>query len=247
MPQPKLHWSAYLWPGLPHLWVRGSWVGLVLAVGFTALANFLLASSLVWSEWLPVRIRWIGLAVLTAIWMLAWAEARADWRRWLAQWSVDGELSAPERAEQLLADAQQSYLAGDWVVAEQTLRHLLRSEPRDVEARLMLATMWRHQGRWPEAEEYLGKLERAEASAPWAFEILRERQLLEQARNSANKHQTSARELRGEASEVELDRGQGVDNTEQERSAETEHSELPTAREERLHKTTEEPAWKRAA
>ena len=49
---------AYLWPGLPQVWLRGSWVGLTLAVGFTALANVLLAATLVWDEWLPARARW---------------------------------------------------------------------------------------------------------------------------------------------------------------------------------------------
>ncbi len=181
MPQPKLHWTAYLWPGLPHLWLRGSWAHLALAVGFTALANLLAASALVWNEWLSWRVRWIGLAALGGIWLLAWIESRADWRRMLAELSRDK--SAPPvdpaaQSDEWFREAQKAYLTADWVSAEQTLLRLLRQNPRDPEARLMLATLWRHEGRADAAIDELDRLDRFETAAPWRYEIARERELL---------------------------------------------------------------------
>ncbi|MEM6798074.1 MAG: hypothetical protein AAF589_01045, partial [Planctomycetota bacterium] len=53
----RLHWAAYLWPGLPHLWNEGSWAGLALALGFTVLLNASVLSVAVWPEWLPERVK----------------------------------------------------------------------------------------------------------------------------------------------------------------------------------------------
>ena len=179
VPQPKLHWSAYLWPGLVHLWVRGSWAGLALAIGFTALANLLAATALVWNEWLPPRVRWMGALALAVIWVAAWVEARADWRRWLSEWSEGESLPAVDAAQlsdEWFRDAQRAYLAGDWVLAEKTLLRLLKQDSRDAEARLMLATLWRHEGRTDEASRELDRLERLETAAAWDYEIACERE-----------------------------------------------------------------------
>lgn len=176
MSQPKLHWSAYLWPGLPQLWARGSWAGLALAVGFTALANVLIATTLVWDEWLPMRARWIGLAVAATVWTLAWFEGRADWRRLVAEVSGRESLAPPTDEQQDLwfRDAQRAYLAGDWVAAEQKLVQLVRRDSQDVEARLLLATLWRHEGRADDARRELERLSRMEAAAAWADEVAAE-------------------------------------------------------------------------
>ena len=180
MPQPKLHWSAYLWPGLPQLWTRGSWAALALAVGFTALANALAAATLVWDEWLPAKARGIAYGVMAGVWVLAWLESRADWRRLLAEWSA-GEAAKVDQVEQSdrwYREAQAAYLTGDWVSAEQTLQRLLTQDPRDAEARLMLATLWRHEGRRDAASEQLDRLELLETAAPWRHEIAQERERL---------------------------------------------------------------------
>ena len=182
--QPKMHGIAFLWPGLSHLWNRGSWAGLVLAVGFTILLNVLLVASLVWTEWMTARARLIGFGALSVIWFLAWLESRADWRRYVAELTAGRAAEGPEgetpseRSDRLLGQAQQQYLAGDWVATEQLLRQLLKLEPDDVEARLMLATLWRHQGRDDEAARQLDRLERTEAAGPWCDEIAREKQQL---------------------------------------------------------------------
>ena len=76
---------AHIWPGFPHLWNRGSWAGLALAVGFTVLLNVLLVATLVWTGWMSHEARQIGFGVLVVIRALAWLESRADWQRFLAE------------------------------------------------------------------------------------------------------------------------------------------------------------------
>lgn len=178
VPQPKLHWSMHLWPGLAQLWLRGSWVGLLVAVGFTALANVLAAATFVWTEWLPSDVRWTALGVMAGIWLLAWIDARADWRRAIAELAGDEDATGDptEQSDQWFREAQVAYLANDWFVAEQLLERLLKLNPRDAEARLMLATLWRHQNRLGAAIEELNRLERLEAAAPWKSEISWERE-----------------------------------------------------------------------
>ena len=200
VPQPKLHWSAYLWPGLPQVWLRGSWVGLALAVGFTALANVLLAATLrvgrVVARAGALDRRWGRLAV---IWVVAWIDGRADWRRLLAEWSA-GEArhqSIPTaRSDQWFREAQAAYLAGDWVSAEQTLLKLLRHDARDAESRLMLATLWRHEGRLEAAAEELDHLELLETAAPWRNEMAWERERIRAASVEMQSQDGPTRKLR---------------------------------------------------
>ncbi|QDT01171.1 tetratricopeptide repeat protein [Adhaeretor mobilis] len=178
MSQPKLHWSAYLWPGLPHLWARGSWAGLALAVGFTVLLNVWIAATLVWNEWMPPEVKTVGAGLLATLWVLAWVEGRADWRRYLAELGERDGLDPSERSELRYKEAQQKYLAGDWVATEQLLLKILKQEKQDVSAALMLATLWRRQDRPQDACQELDKIEKWEAAAPWQAEIAAERRLL---------------------------------------------------------------------
>lgn len=148
-----------------------------LAVGFTALVNLVAVATFVWTEWLSREVRWGAAGTLAVVWLLAWIEARADWRRLVAELQTGESGANPvELADRLFRQAQVSYLAGDWVAAEQTLLKLLKHEPRDAEARLMLATLWRHEERFEAAVEQLDKLERLETSAAWKNEIAWERE-----------------------------------------------------------------------
>ena len=159
------------------------------------LLNVLLVASLVWTEWMTTDARRIGCGLLSALWFIAWLESRADWRRYVAEMTAlsvhDGHLvpeicelgpiPAEERGDRLFAGALQLYLQGDWVSCEQILRRLLRYNKEDIEARLMLATLWRHLGRAQEAHKQLSRLERLEAASPWLDEITHEREQLKQA------------------------------------------------------------------
>jgi len=179
MPKPKIHPMARLWPGLPQLWHRGSWAGLAVAVGFTALASTLLLATCVFHQWLTANALRIGFTVLAVVWLAAWWQS--DTRRGHAGRSTDTTIlgSAKQvitkvgeaQRDQLYHEAQREYLKNDWVRAEQLLLKLLKQDGGDVESRLMLATLWRHQGRDAEAIRQLDRLERLEAASRWQYEI----------------------------------------------------------------------------
>lgn len=158
-----------------------------MAVGFTALANTLLLASLVWREWLSGDALRIGYAALAVIWLTAWWLSRAQRREARAESTTDGSTGPAEaegrtsQADQMFREAQQRYLENDWIAAEQLLLKLLKQDARDVDARLMLATLWRHQGRREEALRQLDRLERLEAADKWRQEIAAERLRLQQA------------------------------------------------------------------
>jgi tetratricopeptide (TPR) repeat protein len=161
-----------------------------VAVGFTALLNVLILATFVFGEWIPSEQVLGGYALVALAWFVGW---------WQSRRHVPNEVTVAEHGdevagavssrvtglavglvgqprEQLYREAQQVYLRGDWVATEQLLLKLLKLDDRDAEARLMLATLWRHQGRHREAVRQLDKLSRLEAADPWQYEIATERE-----------------------------------------------------------------------
>lgn len=183
MESPRIHWMAYFWPGLPQLWIRGSWAGLLVAVGFTALANVLLWATFVFGEWLPLETLLAGYGVLAVVWVLARWQSRSlrqvsyELAAEDDQWDAAEERPPAER-DRLFREMQGHYLKNDWVAAEQLLLKLLKLDGRDVESRLMLATLWRHQQRTAEALRQLDRVSRLEAADRWQHEIAAERAAL---------------------------------------------------------------------
>lgn len=184
----RMPWATYLWPGLPQLWRQGLWWGLALAVGFGVLLNLLVMASFVWVEllgsgtlkfaWLAMSVLWLGSAV-ASVWH---------------SWGVVPRVTCS--AEAMFRTALSEYLKGNWFEAERTLGRLLELRPRDVEARLLLATLLRHNVRLNEALEQLTRLELLEDARRWAREIEVEREAIAQlaAENSENQHNQPASE-----------------------------------------------------
>ncbi len=170
----KMPWGTYLWPGLSLIWRHGSWLGLAIAVGFTALVNLALASSILWSELFTAGLRSLIWAVVGGIWAVSAIFAS----RWDSRGAPPRDLSPRVDSFALALD---HYLKGNWFEAEYLLSGLLAANPRDVDASLMLATLWRHTGRFEEALEGLARLERCEDGKKWRWEISRERDLVRQA------------------------------------------------------------------
>ncbi len=169
----------FLWPGLPQLWKGGSWTALVYAVGFAGVVNANVLLSLVWTELLPPGLRntmwlavagvWIGSAVFS------WLGERDDSTR------ADGRTG---READAFPEALGHYVKGNWFEAECVLEAVLRDNPRDVEAGLLMVSLLRHTGRFEEAAQRLDRLERFEESGKWESEMGRERRYLEEVRQS---------------------------------------------------------------
>jgi len=185
----RTRWALLLWPGLPQTWLSASSVGLMVAVLAAGLLNLALAATLLWSELLPEALR-------TALWLLVamlWGGSGAvAWR----VVSRGGSSREQPGCDAMFHRAMEQYLKGDWFETEKTLRKLLRYDPRDVDARLMLATLLRHVGRLDEALAELEGLSRLEPAQKWELEIRRERELIAEAQ--VEKEHESLTERRAE-------------------------------------------------
>jgi len=190
----RMRWAMYLWPGLAQLWLGGSWSGLATAVCAAATLNLALLTTFVWVELVAQGVR-------NTLWLVA----AAGWTV-SALFSIRGTYrqkarEQPDSAKDAFSEAMDYYLKGNWFQTERVLNHLLRQDPRDMEARLMLATLLRHTGRADEAAEHLNRLTKLEGAEKWQLEILRERQLLGPARsNSDTRNATQTEEAAGRRS-----------------------------------------------
>lgn len=163
----RMPWLVYLWPGLAQLWSYGSWAGLAVAIGAAALLDLLLIVSFGWSELIGESLRNTLWAAFGVGWVTTagWSASRSGGR-------------APRRDSRgdPFVEALDHYLKGDYYQAEQVLEGLLRQNVRDLDARLMLATLLRRTGRPGEATRQLDTLARFEGAGKWGVEIEKERQ-----------------------------------------------------------------------
>ncbi|MCE5267911.1 MAG: tetratricopeptide repeat protein [Planctomycetaceae bacterium] len=167
-------WTACFWPGLAQLWSHGSWWGLALAVGAATVLDVLLLATFGWSELTGQTTRNIAWAVFAVAWLAA-----ACWSA--RQCCRENSLLAANPQGDAFTEAMQHYLKGDYYQAEQFLRRIIARNTRDVDARLMLATLLRHTGRPTEASEQLDTMARFDGADKWNFEIEEERRLLAEA------------------------------------------------------------------
>ena len=167
------------WPGLPGLWYRGRWSSLMVAIGFSLLLNLAIISSFIWTEvFFDEGFPAVAWPVLLMFWTVT---------AWLAFQNLPDVMSVKTRTQQtvfehpdtLFIDARSEYLKGQWQQAEGLLLRSLIQTPRDIEARLMLATLYRHTRQFDNATVQLDKIDDFDESATWRSELLRERKLLE--------------------------------------------------------------------
>lgn len=165
-------WALCLWPGLAQLW-QGSLGGLLAAIGFGLLVDLVVLGSLVWNEWAPPGQ--ILLAALVATGM-GLASAAIDVRQTLTTKELNDETQ-----QDLFPLATGEYLRGNWFEAERLCQQMLKLNPADLEARLLLATTCRRAKRQHEARRELEELSLLAGSEKWKQEIESEHDLLSQA------------------------------------------------------------------
>ena len=163
--------ATYLWPGLPQLWVHGSWSALAVSIAAAGGVNLALLCTFGWTELIGPNIRTALWAVLAVTWVAAAGYSVLYGRR-----AVTCRTNDP--GGDTFAEATEYYLKGDYFQTERLLGELLGHDHRDLDARLMLATLMRHTGRFDEATEQLDFLVRLEGAEKWELEIRRERELI---------------------------------------------------------------------
>jgi len=167
----------YLWPGLPQLWRNGSWSALVVAIAAAAMLNVVMVGSFAWTELIDDDVRnplWVSLGIL---WIAAALVSVVQLRRQTAKKEITS-------SDDPFSQAVEFYLKGDYYQVERLLHKLLGKNTRDLDARLLLASMLRHMGRIDEAEKQLDQLLLYEGSEKWELEIERERGLLVEAKKN---------------------------------------------------------------
>ena len=171
----RMPWTTYLWPGLSQLWAYGSWTGLALAIVAAGTLDLLLLVSFGWSELIEAGLRNILWGAFGISWIVATGWSARQCRRHAAAGKIDPE-------EDLFGKALDFYLQGDYQQTEQILEGLLRRNVRDLEARLMSATLLRRVGRFDEAARQLDTLAKFEGAGKWELETQQERELLAEAK-----------------------------------------------------------------
>ena len=167
------HAWTLCWPGLARLWLRGEWAGLGIALLFASLLNGLIVTTFLWpraigSEAGAAVLNIVGWFVVVCFW------GASFWTTWrlLPRWRPGAEARGDDA---LFMRAQTEYLQGHWYDAEQLLQQLLDDAPRDAEAHLLLAGLYRHTQRYEEAKQRLNLVERLDGGGRWLFEIDEER------------------------------------------------------------------------
>jgi len=183
--------SMGLWPGLARLWMRGEWSALCLAVGFSLMLNLALVSTLVWPELIGPGFTAVVWPVLGLVWLVsAWSCWQQRFELFSSQVPT-GEIASPDSEtvnDRLFIEAQTEYLKGNWDQSQQLLERQLGRFPRDAASQLLLATLFRRTGKPDQANMQLDQLEKIDQSIPWRYEIARERELIEAAREDEDNH-----------------------------------------------------------
>ncbi|MCH2125678.1 MAG: tetratricopeptide repeat protein [Pirellulaceae bacterium] len=166
------------WPGLSRLWLQGQWVSLFAACGFALLFNYALLATYFWPELLPAAMAPFLWCAVVVIWVAGIWCGLHDFPERLVSASPDSE-------QDLFLRAQGEYLSGRWDKAEALIKEMLDEEPNDIDAHLMLATLWRHVGHLDEAQQRLLLLEEIDDSEKWRKELEQERRLLSRLNQAA--------------------------------------------------------------
>ena len=161
-----------LWPGAGGVFRQGGWAFLAIALIFGFVLCSVVMLNFYWSELLTGNLRWGTYVMLVVLWLvLSNKSSRLEKQCRCMR-------LPPPADKDAMPDAQQHYLQGNWFEAECCLNMLLKKNPRDIEAMLMLTTLYRHKERYDEAENLLRELDRLEDAILWKFEIRSEKRKL---------------------------------------------------------------------
>jgi hypothetical protein len=183
----RAYWLTCCWPGLSQLWIKGQWSGLLSALLFAGLLNMAVLSQLIWPELLPTGVAWSLWPLVGGYWLYGLVQSyrqlptmRIHPVSERAQARADNE-EQPAEAN-IFAAAQREYMKQNWYEAEMLLLQLLNDCETDIEARLMLAALYRHTGRLDEAEQQLQQVSRSDRADEWSYENEQQREQIKHDR-----------------------------------------------------------------
>jgi hypothetical protein len=159
------------WPGYDGLARYGRWTFLFVSLVFALLLDAFIVLNFYWTAYLTPWQRNGCLVVLFFAWLALSLTAGAKRR------AIETVQTA-DTTENKFSEATVQYLRGNWYETETVLIGLLAKNPRDIEAMLMQATLYRHTKRYDEAQAVLDKLQLLEGAGRWSLEIETERHLI---------------------------------------------------------------------
>jgi len=177
----------YLWPGAGGILRQGRWSFLTIALVYGFAVCGVVAANFYWSEMLTGFFRTFSCVAVFVLWLILSGKSAAIEKKCRKM------RCPPPPEKDGFIDAQHHYLQGNWFEAECCLTMLLKNNPRDIEAMLMLATLYRHKERYDEAARLLRELTLLEDAAVWKPEIRSEkRKLIASVAKNAKKSKKSA-------------------------------------------------------
>ncbi len=179
--------SLSLWPGFVGVVRRGLWDQLALALLFGVLAQATLFVNFFWSDFLGGYLRASTGVVFLIAWIFLGAVAGSRLKRYEKSLLYDAE-------GELFLEAQTHYLRGEWFETECALKSVLKKNPSDAEALLLLATLYRHVKRFSEARRALAALEKIEAGEYWRYEICLEKEAIQSDLRALREERLAERE-----------------------------------------------------
>ena len=162
---------CFFWPGSKGVLRYGLWDQLGLALFFGLLCNATFFLCFFWEDFLSNFAKLtLGGALLFA-WLALNCVASSKLKKYERTRTADGKSEA-------FLEAQTHYLRGNWFETETCLKAMLKINPYDAEALLLLATLYRRLKRFAEAKRNLTALEKLDAADYWIYEIALEKNAL---------------------------------------------------------------------
>ena len=182
-----------IYPGLKGLTGLGRWCYLVIALTFAFCLDLVIFLNGFWVDFIPSGWKKWTLVALFLFWCVLTILSGRLYRAMENRRRLDAD-------GDLYLEAVTHYLKGNWREAASCAKALLRYNQDDVEAMLLLATLYRHTRRLDDAKSMLDRLELLESSDKWFYEIQlekRELRLLLEEENAGADAEENAEEKSG--------------------------------------------------
>lgn len=163
----------FLWPGFNGVARYGLWRQLAIALLFGFHCQATLVLNFYWCDFLSSFLKNSLYVFLFLSWAFLSVCASSHLKKYEKMRKVDSNGEA-------FLEAQTFYLKGDWFETECCLKAMLKKNPFDPEALLMLATLYRHVKRYVEAKRAIADLEKLDSAFHWRYEIALEKKALKE-------------------------------------------------------------------